>query len=271
MTLQEVLDTNFGEDGEDVIRRMLSEGADPNTTAGPLGETPLHVAVRRFRPGATEILLAHGAAVDARNAAGKTAYAHAHRRGFAEVADLLRKSGANTALDLPDRFAVAVTRGRLDEAGEILAQHPEVVRTGNPEEDRLLADVAGRNPSAPVELLIRAGANLAAPGLDDGTPLHQTAWFGQPANARLLIEAGAPLDVFETTHASSPIGWVAHGSRYSGGAEEREEAYVEVARLLLDAGCSLHYPGEPESDAYFQRLLKDASPGVAALLRTART
>lgn len=58
-------------------------------------------------------------------------------------------------------------------------------------EDRLFADVAGRDDSASVALLIHAGADLTSPGLDDGTPLHQAAWFGQPANTRLLIDAGA--------------------------------------------------------------------------------
>ena len=66
----------------------------------------------------------------------------------------------------------AVVEGRLDEARAILAAFPDAARTGNPEEDRLLADVAGRNESPPVELLISAGADLAAPGLDSGTPLQ---------------------------------------------------------------------------------------------------
>ena len=36
--------------------------------------------------------------------------------------------------------------------------------------------------------------------------------------------------------------------------------------MLLNAGSSLHYPGEPESDAYIQRMLRDASPRVRKLL-----
>ena len=118
-----------------------------------------------------------------------------------------------------------------------------------------------------MELLISAGADLSAPGLDTGTPLHQAAWFGQPDNARLLIDAGAPLDIFEPTHGSSPIGWAVHGSRYSGGAEERQDAYVALARMLLAAGSSLQYPDETQSDAYTRRLLDDASPQVREILQ----
>lgn len=265
MTLHELLDWNYGVDGEDLLRRMLDDGADPNRREGPLSETPLHVAARRRRARAVGILLDRGADINAKTAGGKTAYAHAVRRGFDDVAQVLKKRGTSTALNEPDRLAAAIVGPNLDEARSILASHPDVARTGNPEEDRLLADVAGRNDTGSVELLIRAGADLTATGLDSGTPLHQAAWFGQPENGRLLIDAGAPLDVFDTCHRSSPIGWAVHGSRYSGDAAKRQDAYVALVRMLLAAGSSLRYPGDP-SDAYWQRLLQDASSQVRAVL-----
>jgi len=265
MTLHELLDWNYGADGDDILRRMLHEGTDPNVREGLLSETPLHVATRRRRARAVEILLDHGADIDATTAGGKTAYAHAVRRGFNDVAELLRLRGAIALLNEADSLAVAIVNGHLDEARTVLAVHPDAVRTGNAEEDRLLADVAGRDDTRAVELLINAGADLTAPGLDSGTPLHQASWFGQPDNARLLIGAGAPLDVFDATHKSSPIGWAVHGSRYSGGAEERQYAYVALVRMLLAAGSSLHYPADP-GDAYLRRLLHDATPQVREVL-----
>lgn len=264
--LHELLDVGYGADGAEALRRMLDDGADPNLRQGEQSETALHVATRRRRADAVEILLDRGAEIDARNAGGKTAYAHALRRGFREVAELLRSRGADTALSEPDRLAVALSGDDLDGARAILAAHPGAARTGNPEEDRLLADVAGRNDTRPVELLIDAGADLTAPGLDSGTPLHQAAWFGQPDNARLLIDAGAPLDVFDAVHESSPLGWAVHGSRYSGGARQRQDAYVALVRMLLEAGSGLCYPDDPEGDAYLRRLLQDASDRVRGLL-----
>jgi ankyrin repeat protein len=266
MTLHELLDVRYGADGDDVLRRMLDERADPDRRSGPGEETPLHVATRRRRAGAVEILVAYGAHIDAMTAGGKTAYAHAVRRGFDEVAALLAQHGASTALNEADRFAVAVVNGNLDEARTILEACPGVVRTANPEEDRLLADVAGRNGREAVQLLIEAGADLTARGLDSGTPLHQAAWFGQPGNGRLLIDAGAPLDIFDDAHQASPIHWAAHGSRYSGAAEERQDAYVALVEMLLEAGSSLSYPDDPDGDAYRQRLLRDASPRVREVL-----
>ncbi|MXX71666.1 MAG: hypothetical protein F4205_04460 [Gemmatimonadetes bacterium] len=267
MTLHELLDFHYGVDGDDVLRRMLAQGADPDVRGGQHAETPLHVATRRRRSTAVAILLDHGADIDARTAGGKTAYAHAIRRGFDEVAALLAGRGASTGLNEADRFAVAIVNGELDEARAILEAHPDVARTGNPEEDRLLADVAGRNDRQAVEFLVDAGADLTAPGLDSGTPLHQAAWFGQPGNGRLLIDAGAPLDVFDDIHEASPIHWAVHGSQCSGAAEERQDAYVQLVEMLLAAGSSLHYPGDPGGDAYVERLFGDASPRVRKVLQ----
>ncbi|HMB68169.1 MAG TPA: ankyrin repeat domain-containing protein [bacterium] len=266
MTLHQLLDTAYGTGAGDRLRALLDDGADPEARHGPHSETALHVAVRRHRTEAVGLLLEAGADVDARTAGGKTAYAHAVRRGFADLAALLRERGASTGLNAADRFAVAVVTGRLEEARERLSEQPGLARTGNPEEDRLLADVAGRNPPEPVELLIAAGADLTATGLDTGTPLHQAAWFGQPRNARLLLDAGALLDVFEPTHQSSPLGWAVHGARYSGEAEERQDLYVELVTMLLKAGSSLCYPGKDGDDSYLRRLLEDATPRVRQVL-----
>ncbi|MCP3902931.1 MAG: hypothetical protein GY715_04780 [Planctomycetes bacterium] len=261
--IHDLLDTGYERDGDSALRSLLDRGADPNGRAGPASETPLHVAARRRRPVAAEILLERGAEVDAKTAGGKTAYAHAARRGFDDLLDVLVARGADTALDEADLFAVAIVGGRLGVARSMIEANPHVARTGNPEDDRLLADVAGRGATEPVALLIEAGADLAAPGLDHGTPLHQAAWFGQPANVELLIEAGVPLDVFDPVHRASPIGWAAHGSRSSGAAEQRQDAYVAVTRALLDAGAAVHFDGT----SYLDRLVADASPEVGALLQ----
>ncbi len=267
MTLHELLDFDYGADGDRVLQRMLAAGADPDQRAGAHAETPLHVAARRRRVAATTILLSHGADADAKTAHGKTAYAHAIRRGFDDIVAVLEAHGADTTLNEADRFAVAVIRGQLAEAQRILAANPRVARTGNPEEDRLFADVAGRGDVRAVELLIQAGASLTATGLDTGTPLHQAAWFGQPENARLLIDAAAPLDIFEPTHEASPLHWAVHGSRHSGDADRRQAAYVELVEMLLAAGSSLRYPDEPPGEEkYIRRMLEDASPRVRLTL-----
>lgn len=270
MTLHAFLDLDYGADGDARLVQLLADGADPNAREGSGAEMPIHVATRRRRAAAIAILLDHGAHIDARSADGKTAFAHAIRRGFVDVVEVLEARGARTAIDDVDRLAVLVVSGRLDEARSLLAAHPGLARTGNPGEDRLLADVAGRDEIAPVALLIEAGADLRATGLDGGTPLHQAAWFGQPDNARVLIDAGAPLDVFDPVHQSSPIGWAVHGARYSGGATDRQDRYLVLVDMLLTAGSSLRDPRTSDGDAYFDRLMKDAGPHIRERLHHGR-
>lgn len=267
MTLHEMLDFGYGVDGDSQLIQRLEQGEDSNCSHDQTKETPLHVAVRRRRKSAIEILLNHGADIEAKTEGGKTAYAHAIRRGFSEVVDCLKVRGASPQLNHADQFALAVVEARLDDAKTMLQSNPHVIRTGNPEEDRLLADVAGRNETEITAFLVQAGADLVAPGMDGGSPLHQAAWFGQPENVRILINAGAPLEVFDCTHASSPIGWAVHGAKYSGGAEERESVYVEIIQLLLSVGARLHYPGDDQSDAYLKRLLQDARPQIKTILK----
>lgn len=250
----------------DELRQILEADVDPDERDAN-GETPIHIAARRYRMEATRMLLDAGADMDAKTRGGKTAFAHAIRRGFDDLAAWLVGRGADTTLTAADRLAILLTHGDVDGARRLLTARPDLARTGNPEEDRILADLAGRSDDAPVQLLVAAGADLEARGLDDGTPLHQAAWFGQAVNARLLLDAGAPIDVFDGVHRSSPLGWAVHGSRYSGDAEFRQEGYVAITRMLLDAGARLTYPDEPDSRSYVQRLLADASAEVLVVLR----
>ena len=122
MTLHEFLDFNYGHDGNAVLRQRLDEGGDANEPAGPFSETPLHVAIRRRRKTAASILLDYGADINAKTVGGKTAYAHAVRRGFTDLVGLLARRGASTELNNADQFAVAIVNRRLGEARRILAE-----------------------------------------------------------------------------------------------------------------------------------------------------
>lgn len=262
--MHRILDTDYD---EAALRGYLETGGDADARGDMDRETLLGVAARRRRVDAARLLLDAGADPDLADAHGKTPYVHAVRRGFGEVARLLRNAGASPVLTTADLLAVALTEGSLDDARALIAADPGCVRTGNPGEDRLLADLAGRADAEPVRLLVQAGADLRAAGLDGGTPLHQAAWFGQPVNLRILLDAGAPVDVFDPIHHSSPLHWAVHGSRYSGDAEHRQDAYVEITRSLLAAGSRVSYP-EPSAaqGRYEDRLLRDATPAVRAVL-----
>ena len=271
-SLHQLLEVDYGSEGDERLRALLNEGANAEERCN--GETPLHVASRRRRASAVRILIEAGADVDAKTDHGKTAYAHALRRGFYDVLGILSQAGAEKNLDPADELATTVQHEAYEAARQVLKEHPNAARTGNPEEDRLLPDVAGGQSSERVRFLIAAGANLSARGLDGGTALHQACWFGRPLNAKLLIEAGAPLGARDTAHDNTALGWAVHGSRFSGGAAEHQDAYVALVRLLFEATprmLELEAQHGESSEACLHRLLRSASDAIAEMLRTLAT
>jgi uncharacterized protein len=73
----------------DVARLLLEHGADPNDNGAEGGYYPLHYAAAYGSVEAAEMLLAHGARKDVRNAEELTPAAMAAQKGFGDVAGLL--------------------------------------------------------------------------------------------------------------------------------------------------------------------------------------
>jgi ankyrin repeat protein len=78
----------------DMTKMLLEKGANPNTVGRGSGRTPLHCAARRGKKTIAEMLLAHGANMDARGWYGKTPLSLAKEGGHTEIVELLRKHGA---------------------------------------------------------------------------------------------------------------------------------------------------------------------------------
>ncbi len=245
----------------------LEHGADPNIRVGPRDETALHVTVRRRRLDMVDPLLGAGAEIDVATAGGKTAWVHAYRRGFTEVTEALAERGAECAPNAADELAAAVMRDDLDGAAAMLRDDPSLAKTDNPEEARVLPDIAGYDRVAGVKLLLDHGAPIDARGLEDATALHTAAWFGAPRAARLLIDRGAPLEIRGDLHDLSPLGWVCHGSRYSAAAADRAGVYDEIAEMLLVAGASFVHEHDPE-ERPGKRMFEDATDSVRKILRS---
>lgn len=262
-TLHYMLDWEYTETG---MLQLLQSGADPNASYWKYQENALHVAVRRRRLECIAPLLDHGVDINATTKGGKTAYAHAIRRGFTEIIDELKKKGADTSLNAADELAVALVKGEMERASAMIAAAPTLVPNMNEEEARILPDLTGRRRTDVVRLLLDAGVDITSRGVDEGTALHMAAWFGQPANTELLLEYQAPLEIRGDVYNNTPLGWLAHGSVYSGTAQSHAEDYVEIAKILLKAGASLMHPNHPE-DTKGAWLLKEVSPGVEAVLR----
>ena len=254
-----------GQPGTDRATRgmgwLLEHGADPDVTSGEGEETPLHrLAAFGRGPEAVELLLRHGASVDARRTDGRTAYALAVRAGNLATAELLRAHGADPALAPVDELLGACMAGDEGAARALLARHPGLGAALAGEEPDALAHAAGAGREAGVRLLVALGFGLARVSAGGGTPLHWAAWHGRPAAVRALLDLGAPVDVRDRTHGSSPIAWAAHGSA---NCRSADEDYLAVVDLLLEAAAAR----EPSFNRWNEAPERLASRRVARRLR----
>ena len=108
--------------------------------------------------------------------------------------------------------------------------------------------------------LVDAGADVTARGLFGATALHWASMHGLTRLAGALIEAGADIQLPDTEHDGSPLGWAVHGWKENKAGVPRTQP--DVARLLVAAGApvspELRDFLDPEADAPFLRAIEQA-------------
>jgi GT2 family glycosyltransferase/glycosyltransferase involved in cell wall biosynthesis/ankyrin repeat protein/predicted Zn-dependent protease len=120
----------------DVLNLLLDHGADVNAP-GDLGRTPLFHAALEGSAEAARLLLDRGAEWAVADASGETPLDAAARRGYEAVAALLERHGAVVDLN------AAVRLGRAEQVRASLAGNPAVYRSARFPE-ALLPDAIGR-------------------------------------------------------------------------------------------------------------------------------
>ncbi|HET9272543.1 MAG TPA: ankyrin repeat domain-containing protein [Vicinamibacterales bacterium] len=181
-----------------LIQRLLEAGADPNAV-DPGGETALMTATRTGAVGAMRLLIDRGAQVDAREPEfQQTALMIAARENHAPAVELLIKAGA--AVDAQTRKGPTPNFVPPCKGTGCGSEGVGINRGGLPDRGRRAEVKGGMTPllyaarDGHVEsarLLVAAGADLE---LGDGNairPLLMAALNGQIEVARLLIERGA--------------------------------------------------------------------------------
>jgi len=180
-----------------------------------------------------ELLIAHGADLEARDADGLTPHSLAARLGDESMMALLARAGADATADPVAAWLGAVARGR-----EARRPPGAVLRHGDAE---LLPRFASAGEDAVVERLLDAGLPLHARGVDAGTALHYAGMWGRASTVELLLARGAEPNLMAgpPEHPSTALGWTSWGSRALDPGGERVEGYVGAARALLEAGASV--------------------------------
>ncbi len=206
-------------DDVDLLRRILK--ADSKAPSSKVGAPPFATVksngghIYAYRLGPT-----------------KTPFQLAVERGSQAVLEELQKDSPPSR-----RLVIAAWNEDAETVAALLREHPGVGKDMGAD-SRSITDAAQAGKTETVWLLLGAGLDPKAPGLDSGSALHVACWFGYVDIVRLLIPH-VPLDLKDATHGSPPLGWAAHGAHNC--RNERGD-YVAVMDALLRAGADAKAP-----------------------------
>ncbi|HVW40468.1 MAG TPA: ankyrin repeat domain-containing protein [Amycolatopsis sp.] len=150
-------------------------------------------------PAAVAVFARYGASVNLESA--RTVLAREH--GFGTWSDLARHV---EELDTPFARAYRAIEARdLDGLPALLGEHPEVVHETGTNCNDLLGLAAGTCDERLCRVLLDHGADPAGANVHGWTPLHQAAYSALPLLARMLLDAGAPVDVSARGDGGTPL------------------------------------------------------------------
>lgn len=213
----------------DVVRLLLAHGARPDAfTAAVLGDESLVAGdpeaprARVGKPPFVTVSSDGGHIYEYTLGSRKTPQGVAAERGHTIF------EGLSPSRDL----VAAAWRG--DAAAVERLKGAEV----EPEDAVALAQAAQEGRVETARLLLDAGFDPLAKGMDSGTALHVACWFGHLSVVRLLVDR-VPLELPDDHHGSPPLGWACHGATW---CRNPKGDYPGVVRALLEAGADPKAP-----------------------------
>jgi ankyrin repeat protein len=223
---------------------LLDDGADPNFRS-PYGVAPLHLAIENRDFDTVELLLRAGADASLPDHAGESPLMLAARAGDVAIARRLLAAGA--AVDARDAeygqtaLLVAAREGNADVAKLLLDAGADVnaaTRAGATPAFRKPGDNAGSKGVG----IIRGGwpeHGMRAPIPGAKTPLLYATRRGDLALTRLLVEAGADLELADADGVSPLLNAILNASVAAARAAPGEHEHLAVARYLVERGANV--------------------------------
>jgi len=222
----------------EAVQQHIAAGADVNTK-NIRGATPLHYAAANGHKKIAALILAKGASVNAKDVDGTTPLDYAKiiqkydspevEAAIKDTADLLRKHGAKTGLELKaeESIHIAVASGHIEVVKKHLDTGTDVNLRFQERTPLHFAVMEGHKEVA--ALLIANGADVNAQEEVIGyTPLHRAALSGRREIAELLIAKGADVNTINSigrTPLDSAKGETADLLRKHGGKTGEEMGY----------------------------------------------
>jgi len=224
---------------------LLDAGADANAKT-PLGVAPLHLAIENRDAATVNLLLAAGADLTLADRTGETPLMLAARAGDAAIATRLLAAGApvdarddkyeQTALMIAAREGHAeIVRLLLEAGADVDAQ----TRAGAVPSFRLPGDNAGSKGVG----IVRGGwpdRGMRAPVPGAKTPLLYATRRGDADVARLLVDAGANLELADADGVTPLLNAILNASIAAARGASADLEHFEIARFLIERGANVN-------------------------------
>lgn len=251
-----------------MIERLLKAGADPNAPLSQFGDTALMMASRTGKPDAVKMLLSHGAQVNAKETWGDTtALMWAVAEGYPAAVKMLIDAGAN--VNTASKFVPSAT-GRGFEGAT-----PRDSKPNQPEQNASglltpLMFAAREGDLESAKLLVAAGAEIDVQGGDGKDALSLAIFNGGYSVASFLVDKGAKVNQYDAQRFT-PLFWAVDRRNMETAPNFPwvvTEDPLPLIKKLLDAGADVNWVVNNTPRAR----MRDGSPRIVfatALMRAA--
>lgn len=242
------------------VAALLAKGTPVNARDAQLGQTALHDAAIFGHLEIAELLLAHGAAVDATDKGGRTPLYGAVsgidlQVGHRDIVELLLAKGAN--INHHDKYGnTPLFFAPTKELARLLLDRGADFNVIDLNGGTMLASAASRGWPDIAEWLLAKGAKVNAKDVDERTPLHQVA---TREVADVLLAHGADVNA-KDEQGSAPLHLAVGQGR------------LEVAESLLAHGAAVNAKDDKGHTPlkYVLLALKDLNPPQSATDKRAK-